>query len=130
MNKTILVGRLTRDPKNIGKTSDVAVFTVATSVKTKDGERTDYSDVKVFGNQAANCIRYLSKGSMVAVEGHTTTNSYDNQYKLEIIGDKVDFLDTKKKEQTDPVEIKADFLDNKKPSELTEEELDSLFGGF
>lgn len=128
MNKTILVGRLTRDPKNIGKTSDVAVFTVATSVKTKDGERTDYSDVKVFGNQAANCIRYLSKGSMVAVEGHTTTNSYDNQYKLEIIGDKVDFLDTKKKEQEDQFSSEVHVVPYKKPSEMTEEELDSLFG--
>ena len=118
MNKTILIGRLTKDPRNIGKTSDVAVFTIATSQRTKDGEKTDYSDVKTFGNVAATCLRYLSKGSMVAVEGHTTTNKYDNQYKLEIIGDKVDFLDTKKKE--------ADI--NKKPSEMTDEELDSLFG--
>lgn len=121
MNRVFLVGNLSQDPKNIGKTSDAVILNVAVNNRTKDGTTTEFIDVKTFGNVAATCQRYLSKGRKVAIEGKVKVNKYEGKTSLDIIADAVDFLDTKKKEQTDTFD--------KKPSEMTEEELDSLFGG-
>ena len=120
MNSVLIVGNLTQEPKNIGKTSDVVILNIAVNRWTKDGNTTDFIPVKTFKNTAVACQRYLSTGSKVAIEGYAKVDKHDGKSELEIIADKVDFLSTKKKDQ--------DIDLNKKPSEMTDEELDSLFG--
>lgn len=119
MNRVFLVGNLSQDPKNIGKTSDVVILNVAVNNRTKDGTNTEFIDVKTFGNVAATCQRFLSKGRKVAVEGKVKVNKYEGKTSLDIIAESVDFLDSKKIQE---------YKFDKKPSEMTEEELDSLFG--
>jgi single stranded DNA-binding protein len=74
MNKVSLVGRLTREPE-LRLTADgaqVGNFTLAVNRiwKNADGERkADFIPVVIWRKQAEHCAKYLSKGSLVSVEG-------------------------------------------------------------
>jgi single-strand DNA-binding protein len=102
LNKAIVIGNLTRDPemKAIPSGTKVTTFSVATNRvwKDKNGvkqEGTDYHNIVVFGQQAENVARYLTKGSSVLVEGRMTTRNWDKDgvkhYRTEIIADRVQF---------------------------------------
>jgi single-strand DNA-binding protein len=102
-NKAIIIGNLTRDPEQKSLPSGIAVtsFSVATNRvwKDKEGnkqESTDYHNVVVFGRQAENAAKYLTKGASVLVEGRMQTRTWDGQdgkknYRTEIIADTVQF---------------------------------------
>ena len=105
MNKAILIGNLTRDPEARATSSGTSVcsFTVAVTRRfaNQAGERVaDFIPVVAWRGLADTCIRYLHKGSKVAVCGMIQTRSYDAQdgtkrYVTEIVADEVQFLDTK-----------------------------------
>jgi len=104
VNKVIIVGRLGSDPelKNLGNGQSVARLSVATSENwvSKDGqkqERTEWHRVTVWGRQAENCAKHLSKGRQVFVEGRLQTRSWEDQqgqkkYSTEIVANNVQFL--------------------------------------
>lgn len=76
LNKVMIIGRLGRDPelRYTQSGSPVASLNVATdeSYTDRDGnkvERTEWHRVSVFQRQAETCANYLSKGSLVYVEG-------------------------------------------------------------
>lgn len=59
------------------------------------------------GKVAENTERYCSKGSMVSVDGRIQTRNYDNSqgqkvYVTEVIADSVQFINTRKENQTAP----------------------------
>ena len=107
MNKVILVGRLGQDPRLAYAASGVAVasFSMATdeSYTDRDGkkiEKTEWHRVIVFGKQAENCDKYLSKGSLVLVEGSLQTrkwqdNNGNDRYTTEVKAQRVQFLESK-----------------------------------
>jgi len=106
VNKVILLGRLGKDPELKYTPSSMAVceLVVATSERWKDKseqwqERTEWSNVKVWGKQGENCNQYLSKGRQVYIEGKLNTESWEKDgkknYKTVIKADKVDFLSNK-----------------------------------
>ncbi len=107
MNKAILVGRLGQDPKLAYAASGVAVanFNIATdeSFTDRDGnkvDRTEWHRIVVFGKQAELCSNYLSKGSLVLIEGSLQTRKWQDQqgqdrYTTEIKAQRVQFLDSK-----------------------------------
>ena len=109
MNKSVIVGRLVRDPDvralNDGKT--VSKFTVAVDrrFKNKNGEKeADFIPVVVFGKPAEFVAEYVKKGNMVSVAGRITTGSYDNKegrkiYTTEITADEVNSIGSKKDNQ-------------------------------
>ena len=76
-SKTILVGRLTRDPemRYTDEGTAVAHFTVATSEGYGENEKTHYVRVTVWGKLAENCAEHLVKGQEVLVEGGAPTAS-------------------------------------------------------
>lgn len=83
-NKAIVMGRLGADPevRTLGDTT-VAKLSVATHSAWTDKqgvkqERTQWHRVKVWGRQAETCQNYLTKGSVVLVEGALETQSYDD----------------------------------------------------
>lgn len=106
VNKVIIVGRLGQDVefKELQGGNTVAKFSVATSENWKDQsgtkqEKTTWHSVVVWGNLAGLCSQYLSKGSMVYVEGKIDTRSYEDnngvkKYVTEVIGQTVQFLST------------------------------------
>ncbi|MBR0085666.1 MAG: single-stranded DNA-binding protein [Lachnospiraceae bacterium] len=102
MNSVELTGRLVRDPEiryTAGSQMATATFTMAVDRPVKDGQRqADFPRIIVFGKQAETVEKYLSKGRLVAVQGHLQTGSYQNRngdtvYTTDVIAMKVEFLD-------------------------------------
>lgn len=107
MNSVHIIGRLTKDPQ-ISYISDsqtaVARFSVAINRgKDKDGNNkgADFPSVVVFGRQAENCERYLSKGKLVGITGRLQTGSYEKDgrkvYTTDVIANRIEFLEWDKK---------------------------------
>jgi single-strand DNA-binding protein len=102
LNKAMIYGNLTRDPemKALPSGMQVCSFSLATNrvYNDRDGKRqeiADYHNVVVFGKQAENCAKYLTKGSATYVEGRMQTRSWEKdgvkQYRTEVIADRVQF---------------------------------------
>lgn len=92
MNCVQLVGRLAKDPK---QGNGVVSITVAVDRPTQE-KATDFPQVKVFGKQAETVMRYLRKGSQVAVIGSIETGKYDRNgetvYFTDVIAHRVEFV--------------------------------------
>ncbi|MFA5408357.1 MAG: single-stranded DNA-binding protein [Bacilli bacterium] len=105
MNKAFLVGHLTKDPdlKYLSNNTAVTTFTVAVNrtFASQSGEReADFINVVVWRKQAENAKKYLTKGSLVGIDGRIQTRTYDNQegkkvYITEVVADNVQFLGPK-----------------------------------
>lgn len=102
LNKAMIYGNLTRDPelKALPSGMSVCSMSIATNrvYNDRDGnkqEQADYHNVVVFGKQAENCSKYLSKGNGVYVEGRLQTRSWEKdgqkQYRTEVVADRVQF---------------------------------------
>lgn len=98
----MIFGNLTRDPelKSLPSGMQVCSFGLATNrvYNDRDGQRqeqTDYHNIVVFGKQAENCAKYLTKGNSAYVEGRLQTRSWDadgvKQYRTEVVADRVQF---------------------------------------
>lgn len=84
MNQCNMIGRLVRDPElrfvaSTGKA--VANFTLAVNrqFKQEDGPSADFFRVTIWGKQAENAAKYLTKGSQCAVAGRIEINSYTDK---------------------------------------------------
>lgn len=103
MNKTILVGRLTKEPElKFGKGTGTAVcnFTIAVNRKFKrEGQpEADFIPVVVFGKTAEATANYTAKGKLISVAGSIQTRNYEakdgtKRYVTEVIADEVNFLE-------------------------------------
>ena len=107
-NKVVLVGRLGMDPeiRYSANGSPVGRMRIATDESYTDREsgtpvkRTEWHTVVVFQRQAELCKNYLSKGSLVCVEGSLQTRKWQDQqgqdhYTTEVKAIRVKFLDRK-----------------------------------
>jgi len=105
MNKAFLIGRLTRDPelRYSSNNAPIVNFTIAIDRQytNNEGQRdTDFINIVAFQKQAENISKYVSKGSLVAVDGRIQTRNYEDKdgkrvYVTEVVADRVQFLDTK-----------------------------------
>ena len=117
MNSVVLIGRLTKDPEvNYIPSSQMAVatFTLAVDRIGAKEKTADFPRIKVFGKQAENCERFLSKGRRCGVQGRIQTGSYKNKdgatvYVTEIVADRVEFLEWGDKKQAPADEPPAGF---------------------
>lgn len=105
MNKAILIGRLTRDVElKYTPTSGTAIATFSIAIDrltAKDGKKeTDFIPIQVFGKSAENAANYISKGSLVAVDGQIRVNKYEHNGEKRtftyVAASRVKFLDSKK----------------------------------
>lgn len=110
MNTVNLIGRLTADPEERRTQSDLAIttFTLAIDRPPRQGEerQADFIRITVFGKQAENCTKYLSKGQKTAVEGRIQTGSYTNKdgqkvYTTDVVANRVEFLGSPKNTEAD-----------------------------
>ena len=110
INRVVLVGRLTRDPE-LRRTQNgtaVASFTLAIDNRFKDenGDKTtSFIPCVVWNQQAENCVRFVHKGSLVGIEGRLNQRTYlnkegNNVQVIEVMCDSVQYLDTKKQEES------------------------------
>ena len=85
LNKVILVGRLTRDPetKALPSGQTVASFGMATDrfFTDKSGQKqqqTEFHNIVSFGKLAETISKYLTKGSLVLIEGRLQTRNWQD----------------------------------------------------
>ena len=85
-NKVLLMGNLTRDPQLSYTPSQTAVVDFGLAVnrnyKGKDGEQKQdvcFVGCRAFGHTANRMNKYLSKGSLVFIEGRLTFDSWTAQ---------------------------------------------------
>lgn len=79
-NRSLLVGRLVRDPE-LKKTTtgkSVVSITVACEFGFGDKKRTDFVNCQAWNHQADFIGNYLLKGSLVGIEGRIQSRSYDD----------------------------------------------------
>ncbi|MBI9009596.1 MAG: single-stranded DNA-binding protein [Tenericutes bacterium] len=112
-NKVVLIGRLTKDPElRYTSTNNLPVcsFTLAVNrpYSVQGTERNaDFISCTAWRKQAENIHKYVSKGSMVAVEGKIQTRDYMDEknnvrrYVTEVVCDSVVFLDSKNSNNSD-----------------------------
>ena len=81
MNKVFLIGRLTQDPQASSFESGHSYcrFSIAVNrAYSRDGEnKADFINIITWDALAQNCVKYLVKGSQVAVVGSIQTGSYE-----------------------------------------------------
>ncbi len=105
INRVVLVGNLTRDPELRHTPSGTSVCKLRIAVNTRQkssetgewGDKPNYFDVTVWGNQAESCSQYLSKGRPIAIDGRLDWREWEAQdgskrQAVEIIADTVQFL--------------------------------------
>jgi single-strand DNA-binding protein len=105
LNKVMIIGNLGRDPEMRYTPSGkpVTSFSVAVSRSwmKPEGERTETTDwfnVVAWGRLAEICSQYLTKGSMVYVEGRLETRSWEAEngqkhYRTEVVASDVNILE-------------------------------------
>ena len=84
INRTVLVGRITRDPelRYTANGAAVANFTVAVNrtFKNAQGEReADFISCIIWRKAAENFANLIHKGTLVGIDGRIQTSSYENQ---------------------------------------------------
>ncbi|MBU3896184.1 single-stranded DNA-binding protein [Patescibacteria group bacterium] len=101
LNRVFILGNLTRTPetKALPSGQSVVNFGVATNRFYKDTtgnkkQDTEFHNVVAFGRLADICSRYLTKGSIVFVEGRIRTRSWQNasgvkQFRTEVIAENI-----------------------------------------
>ena len=106
INRVVLVGNLTTDPELRHTPSGTAIckLRVAVNSRQKDpatgewGEKPNYFNVTVWGNQGESCAQYLSKGRPVGIDGRLDWHEWEDKQTgqkrqaVEIIADSVQFL--------------------------------------
>lgn len=107
MNKTILMGRLTRDPEVRYSQNDssmaIAKFSLAVDRRYKkqgDEVTADFFNCTAFGKQAEFVEKYLKKGTKVVVIGRIQNDNYTNKegqkvYSVQIIVEEIEFAESK-----------------------------------
>lgn len=110
MNKTILIGRLTKDLE-LRKTpngASVLNFTVAINRigKQQPGQpEADFINCVAWNQTADLMAQYLGKGSLVGIEGRIQTRNYENNegrrvYVTEVVTERVEFLESRAQRQS------------------------------
>jgi single-strand DNA-binding protein len=102
LNKVYLIGRLTQNPeaKSAPSGQNVCTFGLATSrvwnnPQTKERqEKTEFHNIVLWGRIADIATQYLTKGSLVMIDGRLQTRSWQDQqgnkkYRTEIVGENI-----------------------------------------
>ena len=100
MNSVILIGRLTQDPQasTLDSGHSYCRFSIAVNRRfSRTGEnQADFINLITWVALAQNCVKYLVKGSQVAVQGSIQTGSYERdgvrRQTFDIRADQVEFL--------------------------------------
>lgn len=102
-NKVILIGNLTKDPEIRYTPSGTAVanFSLAVNRRYKQGDEVKdevcFIDIVVFGKQAENSGKYLSKGQGVIIDGRLQQRRWESddgqkRSKHEVVAESIRFL--------------------------------------
>lgn len=130
INRTVLVGRLTKDVelKYTQSGQAVASFTLAVNrqfTNTQGEREADFIQCVIWRKAAENFKNFTHKGSLVGIDGRIQTRSYDNQqgqrvYVTEVVVDNFSLLESKgsnRAASNDP------FAGNGEPIDVNDDDL-------
>lgn len=106
MNSVNIIGRVCNDVELRYTPSQMAVVKLNVAVDDGYGEKkkTYFIPVTVFGKQAENCEKFISKGKKIAVTGKIVTGSYEKDGRkintTDVVADRVEFLEFAEREQS------------------------------
>lgn len=142
LNSVALTGRLTRDVELRYTQSGTAVgsFTIAVDrqFRSANGEReTDFINCAIWSKSAENLAKFTHKGSLIGVEGHIQTRTYDNAqgnkvYVTEVIDENFALLESRQASQdnqqraaNNPAAGSQDngFANNGQPVDVSDDDL-------
>ena len=113
MNKVVLIGRLTNYPELMYTSikSPSAAFSLAVNrpFQNQNGVReADFINIVMWRKQAETAKKYLTKGSLISIEGRIQTRNYDGAdgkkvYVTEVVADNFEFLETKGQKTSTPM---------------------------
>ena len=110
MNKSILLGRLTKAPEIRMSSANndmlIANFTLAVNrkyVKLGEERQADFINIVAYSKLAEFANKYLRQGLQICVCGRIQTRNYEDKngikrYVTELIAEEIDFADSFKKE--------------------------------
>lgn len=110
LNRVILIGNLTKDPELRHTPSGTSVCKLRIAVNTRQkmpdgewGDKPNFFDVTVWGNQGDAAAQYLSKGRPVGVDGRLDWREWEAQdgtkrQAVEIIAESLQFLGSRSDE--------------------------------
>lgn len=128
INKTILIGRLTKDVSlrytPNGKAVSNGTIAIDRTFKNQNGDNeADFINIVSWGRTAENLANYMKKGSQVGVDGRLQSRTYENQdgrtvFVTEVVADNIQFLETKSSNSSGATNnSRADY--KPKPSQST-----------
>lgn len=113
INRTILVGRITKDPmlRKTPNGTSVVSFTIACNrrIKQEGQPDADFINCVAWNKTADFMAQYVKKGNLLGIEGHIQTRNYDDK-------------DGKRVNITEVVADSVQLLESKKAAENTQEE--------
>lgn len=123
LNKVMLIGHLGQDPeiRTLENGVSLARISIATTetFKNKSGERvshTEWHSVILWRALAEVAEKYLKKGHQVYIEGRIKSRSWEDKetgqkrFAVEIIGDQMTMLTSKKESNANPVDRTEDNI--------------------
>ncbi len=134
LNKVMIIGNLGRDPEMRYTPSGkpVTSFSVAVSRSwlRPEGDRTETTDwfnVVAWGRLAEICSQYLTKGSLVYVEGRLETRSWEAEngqkhFRTEVVANDVNILERRAKPGEEPGALEAHLAETEIANQGTPEE--------
>ena len=143
INKTVLTGRLTRDPelKYTANGAAVASFTLAVNRQftNSQGEReADFINCVIWRKAAENFANFTKKGSLVGIDGRLQTRNYENKqgnrvYVTEVVADNFSLLESRKdnsnnntnsnQSNNSKTNMSDPLADNSKPIDISDDSL-------
>ncbi|AHI53434.1 single-strand DNA-binding protein [Spiroplasma sabaudiense Ar-1343] len=115
MNQVQLIGRITKDLelRNSSAGKSFVAFTLAVSSYSSGKEFTNFIPCFAWERSAENMAKYLSKGSLIAVEGSISARSEnkDGVYQniVTVTAQRVEFLESRNSNQSRDFEPVQDF---------------------
>ena len=108
LNQLVVIGRLVRKPElrktENGRNVTNITLAVPRGFKNSQGEYdTDYIDCTLWSSVAETTTEYCNKGDLLGVKGRVQTRRIETEdekalHVTEVVGEKVTFLSSKKKE--------------------------------
>jgi len=100
LNKTFLIGNLTKDPELRYTPNEIAVCTFTLAInrpRRGENQESDFINIVVWQKLAEVAAEHLKKGRQCAVDGRIQTRNYDNKegkrvYVTEVVAENIKFL--------------------------------------
>ncbi len=132
MNKTILLGRLTKNPEiKFSQTNNVKVATFSLAVNrkyVKQGEerQADFFNIVAYSKLADFVEKFLKQGIQVCVNGRLQTRNYEDKngikrYVTEVIAEEIDFADSYTKIESNSDNIQETVSEELKEKDASED---------